>query len=231
VYCAGIARWRAQGSVEPAFMTGHSLGEITALAAAGAVPVEVGAELVWRRGELMHESGLRHGDGGMLAMRGGLGEARTLADRFDLHVANDNSPRQVILAGAVDALEAACEAGRAERITCKVLPTSGAFHSPFMADAAEPFAELLSTIEFVPPRVPVYSSCDAGPFLDPAEQLARALTHGVRWRQTVLALWDQGVGRFVDVGPGKVLAGLARQVAPEAEAVVGAAAVSPARSA
>lgn len=213
IFCASLAGWEAMGHPLGDFMAGHSLGEIAALVAAEALDEQDGLELVVLRGRLMHESGEREGGGGMLALLGnGAAErAGELAEAHGLAVANDNSPQQVVLSGAGDALPGAVAAAEALGIRAMTLPVTGAFHSPMMAPAVEPFRAALDDVRVSAARVPVLSAVTAQPFDDVRGRLTEALTSPVRWRETVLALHGLGVTDFVEVGPGRVLTGLVKR--------------------
>lgn len=227
IYCAsvvGFERLRDAGATKGAVAyAGHSLGEVAALVAAGALSAEDGLRLVATRGRLMQESGERAGDGSMLALLGtGAAErAPAIADAAGLTVANDNAPNQVVLSGAKDAFDAAGEAARAAGLRAVPLPVTGAFHSPAMAGARPELKAALAQIDFAEPAVTVVSSVTVAPFDDVRARLADALTMPVRWRETLLALRAQGVERFVETGPGKVLTGLVKRTVADAEAVVG----------
>lgn len=227
IYCAsvvGFERLRDAGATAGAIAyAGHSLGEVAALVAAGALSAEDGLRLVATRGRLMQESGERAGDGSMLALLGtGAAErAPAIAAAAGLTVANDNAPNQVVLSGAKDAFEAAGEAARAAGLRAVPLPVTGAFHSPAMAGARPELEAALAQIDFAEPAVTVVSSITVAPFDDVRARLADALTMPVRWRETLLALRAQGVERFVETGPGKVLTGLVKRTVPDAEAVQG----------
>lgn len=223
IFCAsvvGFERLRDAGVTGDAY-AGHSLGEIAALVAAGALSAEDGLRLVATRGRLMQESGERSGDGSMLALlgRGAADHAAAIAASAGLTVANDNAPNQVVLSGAKSAFEAAGEGARAQGLRAVPLPVTGAFHSPAMAGARPQLEAALAAIDFRAPRVTVVSSITTAPFDDVRARLADALTQPVRWRETLLALRAQGVERFVETGPGKVLTGLVRRTVPDAEAL------------
>jgi [acyl-carrier-protein] S-malonyltransferase len=211
-----LALLRRAADPGPACAAGHSLGELTALVAAGALGEEDGLRLVVLRGRLMDEAGQQR-PGGMLAV-GNPADAEQLAGQFGLAIANDNAPRQVVLAGDDEAVDAAAEEARATRVRAKRLPVRAAFHSPAMAPAVEPFAAALAEVEIGTPRYPVFSATTARPFDDLRRQLAEAITAPVRWQQVVRAMHAAGVDRFVEVGPGRVLTGLARRIVPAAEA-------------
>ena len=210
IYCAALAGLERAGRPEAGLYAGHSLGEITALAAAGAFSDEDGLRLVAERGRLM-EATAAQTNGAMLAVRAGREEAQPIAESHGLAVANDNSPAQVVLSGPLDGIEAAeAEAGEAG-MRVKRLPINGAFHSPLMADAVEPFLSFLQDIELGEPRAPVYSCVTAAPFDDVRTRLSEALVQPVRWVEVLHALYAAGGRRFEETGPGKVLAGLVRR--------------------
>ena len=210
IFCASIAGWRRVAPhVEPKAMAGHSLGELTALAAAGALPEDVALQVVVTRGRVMAEAAAAQSDGAMLALLKGTPEqAHELAEAHDVHVANDNAPGQVVLSGTRTRLDELVDPAREQGLRTMWLAVAGAFHSPDMADAAQRFRAALDDIEFSEPDVPVLSCTTARPFEDPAAQLADALVEPVRWRQTMSALQELGIERYVDVGPGKTLAQL-----------------------
>jgi [acyl-carrier-protein] S-malonyltransferase len=148
--------------------------------------------------------------------------AAEFAERFGLHLANDNSPGQVVLSGDADAVDRACDNAKGEGLRATRLRVSGAFHSPAMATAAPELAAALDTTEIDEPHVPVYSGVTAAPF-EPDQIRARlvdGLTNPVRWREIALALEQRGVSRFIEVGPGKVLTGLVRKTLGDVEAEV-----------
>lgn len=223
IYCASVVGWERlrDAGVRATALTGHSLGEVAALVAGGALSAEDGLRLVATRGRLMQESGERAGDGGMLAVLGtGAAErAASIAAAAGLTVANDNAPNQVVLSGSRDGFDVAAEAARAQGLRAVPLPVTGAFHSPAMAGAAPELAAALAMIDFQEPAIEVVSSITTAAFDDPRARLLDALTQPVRWRETVLALHGRGVTRFVETGPGRVLTGLVRRTVPEADAI------------
>ncbi len=123
-------------------------------------------------------------------------------------VANDNAPGQTVLAGPREGLRRATEIARERGVRSLALDVTGAFHSPWMAAAQQPFREALERVSFGAPEVTVFSGLTAAPFADVREELAQALTAPVRWRETMLALAAHGAHTFVDVGPDQVLARL-----------------------
>jgi malonyl CoA-acyl carrier protein transacylase len=222
IFCASLAGWAAIGRPEAELMAGHSLGELGALVAAGSLDEHEGLELVTLRGRLMQESGLEAGgDGSMLALMGAGASDRAdeIAEAHGLTVANDNSPMQVVLSGAAAALPAAAEQARELGLRPIELDVTGAFHSPMMAGAVPEFREALARTTFSQPRCTVVSAVTAQPFTDPRAELADALTMPVRWREVMLTLRELGAERFVDVGPGRVLTGLAKRTLKGVELV------------
>jgi acyl transferase domain-containing protein len=223
IYCASVVGWERlqELGVQAHAFAGHSLGEVAALVAAGALSAEDGLRLVAVRGRLMQESGEAAGDGSMLALLGsGAAErAGAIAHATGLTVANDNAPNQVVLSGALAAFDAAAAAAREQGLRALPLPVTGAFHSPAMAGALPELRAALDAVDVREPQIPVLSSITTAPFDDVRARLADALTQPVRWRETVLALRARGVGRFVETGPGRVLAGLVKRIAPDADAL------------
>jgi [acyl-carrier-protein] S-malonyltransferase len=213
IYCAALAGF-AELETDADAMAGHSLGEITALVAAGAIAADDGLRLVAARGRLMQEAAETTGDGGMTAVRARDDNREAIAEvaaATNVAIANDNAPDQLVLSGALSALDDA-EAQLKERgIRGKRLPVAGAFHSPLMEPAVEPFRALVNETEIGEPRVPVYSCVTAEPFDDIPALLVRALTEPVRWLGVMRALDARGVTNFVETGPGHVLTNLVRK--------------------
>jgi malonyl CoA-acyl carrier protein transacylase len=223
IFCASLAGWTALGGPLGQMMAGHSLGELAALVAAGALDERAGLELVTLRGRLMHDAGTAAGDGGMVAVLGaGAAErASGLANAHGLVVANDNSPQQVVLSGARDRIPDTITHAKELGLRAMELDVTGAFHSPMMAAAVPEFEAALGQTEFAAPRVAVISAVTVRPFTDPRRELADALTMPVRWRETLLALHARGATRFVEVGPGRVLTGLAKRTLTDVELING----------
>ena len=218
LFCASLAHYKQAGSPVGAMVAGHSLGELAALVAGGALPAEQGLQLAIVRGRLMEEAA-QQSPGGMLASLGGEETTvREIAARFELTVANENAPGQLVLSGPSDGLGEARKELRASGAKAIRLPVAGAFHSPLMTDAATAFRATLDAVEFRPPALPVYSSTAAAPFEDIPARLAAALTEPVIWCQTLAAMRDAGAETFLETGPGDVLTGLVRRTLPEADA-------------
>ena len=222
ILCASLAAWTAAGRPAGAYFAGHSLGELSALAAAGAIEPADAVRLAVTRGRLMDDAA-RRSPGGMVALLGDNAVAAEVAAATGVVVANDNGPTQTVLSGP-DAALAAAEAEAKERgLRAMRLPVTGAFHSPAVEPAVAPFREALARVSVVAPRVPVVSCSSARPFGDPAEireQLALALVRPVRWRETMNYLHAAGVRRFLETGPGKALTGMARRALRGVEASV-----------
>lgn len=226
IYCASLAglEMLLGGGERPDAVAGHSLGEVAALVAAGAIEEVDGLRLVARRGELMAQAGeSARGKGAMLAVLGGELEAiEREARRCLVSVANDNAPGQVVLSGAAAGLTMASEALRTQGMRTLKLGVTGAFHSSFMAAAVGPFGEALANVDIARPRVPVWSSSQVRLFGDAADirkGLGAALVRPVRWRETVEAMHAAGIDRFVEPGPGQVLTRLVKRTVPGAAAV------------
>jgi acyl transferase domain-containing protein len=218
IFCASLAGWSLLDPSDAGVLAGHSLGDFSALVAAGAISESDGLRLVALRGSLMHEAK----GGGMMAVGASLEQAAEFAERFDLTVANDNSPEQVVLTGDEISIDAACNRAKVEGLRATRLRVSGAFHSPAMAPAAPELATALDNVEIGEPSVPVYSGVTAAPF-EPGEirqRLVDGLTNPVRWREIAIALQERGTDRFIEVGPGKVLTGLVRKTLGDVNAEV-----------
>lgn len=210
---------REQGGLagnEPVFVAGHSLGEYTALVAAEAVAFEDGLRLVQERGRLMHEAAERR-PGAMAALLG-LDEAsvRAICSEAGAEVCNLNAPGQVVIGGpaaAVDsAMTMAMERGARRGVRLKV---SGAFHTSAMQPALGEMAKAVAATPFRDPRVPLIANTTAEP-IDSAgqlrEELVQQLAQPVYWQRSVEYMRSQGVGLFIEFGPGRVLSGLIRRI-------------------
>ena len=220
IFLSSLAAYgRLEGGHEAVAFAGHSLGELSALAAAGALRREDALELVVLRGRLMEESGRSSGDGTMLALlRGTPALAAEVAEEAGVWVANDNAPGQIVLAGAREALRQAAEIGRAKGMRTMSLDVTGAFHTPWMAAAQGPFREALAAVEVARGGHRLLGP-DRGPFTDVREELAAALTGPVRWRETMIAIAARGARTFIDVGPEQVLAKLVTRNVEGADAI------------
>ncbi|MBM3315962.1 ACP S-malonyltransferase [candidate division WOR-3 bacterium] len=204
--------------LRPPLAAGHSLGEYSALYAAGVFGFETVMKLVKRRAALMFAEGERN-PGAMAAVIGmdsaGV-EALCREVPGTVVPANYNEPKQTVVSGEVEAVKAAAELARARgALKAMMLPVSGAFHSPLLRESAREFAEFLSGFELRPPAFPVIMNATGAAALDAAavrENLSRQLVSPVRWLQTMLTAKATGCAAFLEVGPGNVLAGLARRI-------------------
>ncbi|MEU6260327.1 ACP S-malonyltransferase [Streptomyces sp. NPDC047043] len=227
VFLTGIATLdvlRRRG-IEPALVAGHSLGEYTALVAAAVLDWRDALRLVRRRGELMAAVNAQV-PGRMAAVIGlDLATVEELCTKAAaatgqvVEVANDNEPGQVVVSGQESAVQRLCgDAQDAGAVRAVVLEVGAPFHCSLMADIEEEFAAELDKVELRAPRVPVVSGVTAD-LVDSAEgvrdRLRRQLAGRVRWTGTVRALTAAGADRFVEVGPGNVLSGLCRRIAPD----------------
>jgi len=217
IFCASIAGWEQRPAfLRPIALAGHSLGELSALVAAGALDQSSGLKLAVLRGELMAAASAGQEEG-MLAVLGGTeAQVEELAAEHEVIVANDNAPGQAVLAGPTERLRLASTRAREQRVRAILLDVTGAFHTPAMSGAVEPFREALGSVELTQPEIPVISGSSAQPFADIRAELAAAIVRPVRWRQTMLALTQLGADTFVDFGPGEVLAKLVARNLPDA---------------
>ena len=210
-----------------AFVAGHSLGEYSALAAAGTFTLADTARLLKIRGQAMQKA-VPVGQGAMAALLGvEIDMARQIAEEAAgsevCAAANDNAPGQVVVSGSVAAVERAMALAAAKGFRKSVLlPVSAPFHCALMRPAAEAMAEALATVELRAPVVPLVANVTAEPTSDPArirDLLVAQVTATVRWRESVLAMRAAGVDGLVEAGAGKVLAGLAKRIDRELTAV------------
>jgi [acyl-carrier-protein] S-malonyltransferase len=205
------------------FVAGHSLGEYSALAAAGSFDVATTARLLKLRGRAM-QAAVPVGEGAMAALLGASVElAQAVADAAAqgevCTVANDNDPGQVVISGHRGAVERALEIAKEKGAKrALLLPVSAPFHSPLMEPAARAMEQALGDTEIAAPAVPLYANVIAAPVRDPAEirrLLVEQVTGVVRWRESVAAMADAGVDHFVEFG-GKVLGPMVKRTAPDA---------------
>ena len=223
VFLHSVALALCSGLPKPDMTAGHSLGEMSALVAAGALEFEDGLRLVAARAEAMQKC-CEKVPGTMAAIIGmedSLIEKICAETEGTVVAANYNSDGQVVISGELEAVQRACEALKAAGAKrALVLPVSGAFHSPLMEPAREALAEAIGKTEFHAPACPVYQNVTALPSTDPAQikdNLLKQLTSPVRWTQSVRNMVSMGgATHFVELGPGTVLQGLVRRIAPEA---------------
>jgi [acyl-carrier-protein] S-malonyltransferase len=208
------------------FVAGHSLGEYSALAAAGAFTLSDAARLLKLRGKAM-QAAVPVGQGAMTALLGvGIDVAKQVAEAAAqgevCEVANDNEPTQVVLSGHKTALDRVPEAGKAFGVRRAVpLPVSAPFHCSLMRPAADAMAEALANVTVRAPVVPVVANVLAAPISDPEEikrRLVEQVTGTVRWRECITYMGANGITDVFEVGSGKVLAGLAKRIVKELNA-------------
>ncbi|MDQ3720510.1 MAG: ACP S-malonyltransferase [Actinomycetota bacterium] len=216
IFCAGLAGYERLGRPTPELFAGHSLGELTALTAAGVLAEEDAVGLVALRGRLTDEAAAAAG-GGMLVLRAGREQAGEIAERSGLALANDNAPEQVVLSGDDEALEAGERVADEAGVRAKRLPVAGAFHSPLMEPAVAPFKEAVDAVEIAAGTAPVFSCVTCAPFDDVPFRLSEALVSPVRWLEIMKALHGAGARRFVEPGPGSALSGLLRRTLDDVE--------------
>lgn len=205
----------------PSFMAGHSLGEYTALAAANVIDFSTAVFLAKERGRLMYEAGLKT-PGSMMAIIG-LDEAilAEVCKETNTVIANINSPGQLVISGAVENIARAGEMAKAKG-AARALPlqVSGAFHSPLMQPAVEGMTQILAKVTFKDPIVPIIANVTAQPITSGSQvrdELLKQLCSSVQWQRSVEFMAGQGVGKFIEIGPGKVLAGLIKRISRESE--------------
>lgn len=208
------------------YVAGHSLGEYSALAAAGSLDVATAARLLRVRGNAM-QTAVPVGQGGMAALLGlDFDEASKVAEEAAqgevCQAANDNAPGQVVVSGNMSAVERAVEIAKAKGAKrAMMLSVSAPFHCALMAPAADAMAEALAAAEIVAPKVPLVANVLASAITDPAEirnRLVEQVTGTVRWRESMGWLVENGVDTFVEVGSGKVLSGMMKRIERSAKA-------------
>jgi [acyl-carrier-protein] S-malonyltransferase len=229
VSVAMLQAMEAQGWEQPAFVAGHSLGELSALVAAGSLSFADGLKLVRRRGELMKEAGEQE-PGAMAAILAldtavvkDLCQQASAATGRPIQLANDNCPGQVVISGDAQALEKAMslaeEAGARKVVK---LPITIAAHSALMASASAAFADAVAMTAITVPKVPIIGNVTAQPLTTPDEiraELAAQLTSAVAWTDSMQYLLSHGVDTFVEVGAGDILLGLMKRIDRQAKRV------------
>ena len=211
-----------KGLPRPAFVAGHSLGEYTALAAAAVLDFTTTVHLARERGRLMHEAGLKQ-PGGMAAIMGvdeaSLGE---ICNQTGTRIANINSPGQIVISGAREDLAQALDVLKSRGARVIPLQVSGAFHSQVMQPAADGLAQVVASLTFRPARIPIIANTTAQPVTSAAtikEELLRQVCNCVRWQDSVQYMISNGVTRFIEIGPGKVLTGLIKRISKDVTTV------------
>jgi [acyl-carrier-protein] S-malonyltransferase len=211
-----------QKGVKPHVCAGHSLGEYSALRAAGIVSTEDCIRLVHKRGELMHREALRN-TGAMSAIIGmDIDQVAQVVNEAAasgvVAVANHNSGEQIVITGAPDAVAKAGELAAARGAKAIALKVSGAWHSPLISGAEADFKSFLADIPFNAPRCPVIHNVTAGTEADPSQiraLMAKQLRSPVRWFDTILKMVEEQIEIYVEIGPGRVLTGLLRKILPK----------------
>jgi [acyl-carrier-protein] S-malonyltransferase len=222
ILAVSVAAYRvlAEKGITPDFVAGHSLGEYSALVAAGSLKFADAVQIVRKRGTYMQEA-VPAGEGAMAAIMGlspavVLDACKRAAEGRVCSPANLNSPEQTVISGHADAVKRAVEiASQLGAKRAVVLPVSAPFHCALMMPAQERLEKDLRKIEFGPLRVPLVTNVDADTETsgdEARDALIRQVTNAVRWEESVRELIDEGVNTFVEVGPGRVLTGLLRQI-------------------
>ncbi len=220
LFVHGLAMWSilkdACPHLNPTFAAGLSLGEMTAHTAAGSFTFEEGLRVVAQRGQLMDEA-CAETEGAMAAMVGGDEAAvRALAEESDVDVANLNAPGQIVLSGTVAGIDQAVAEAKSRKIKlAKKLKVAGAYHSRLMAGAEAKLGPVLEAAEVSSPRFPVISNQRAAAMTQSADirdSLQKQVTGSVRWVESIQLLREQGAQLFLELGPGKVLAGLMTRI-------------------
>jgi len=223
IACLRAAQETAGGKLPtPAYLAGHSLGEYSALTAAGVIDFPTAIQLSRERGRLMYEAGLKT-PGTMAAV---IGMDETTLNLICLEagviIANLNSPGQLIISGGVGNVTKATELAKAKGARVTPLVVSGAFHSPLMQPAVEGMSAALSKVVFQNPSAPIISNVTAQPLTAAnqfKDELLKQLTSGVQWQKSVEYMVAQGVKSYYEIGPGKVLSGLIKRINKETEVV------------
>ncbi len=222
VFAADLAAARAleEKGINPDFVAGFSLGEIAALAFSGILSDEEAFRLVCKRGELMDKAANENKGAMAAVMKLSPEKVEEICSGFDkTYPVNYNSPAQTVVATTEENAEAFCEAVKEAGGKAKLLAVSGAFHSPFMARAAEGLAEYMKDVEFGSPKLPIYSNYTAKPYEGDFKSLVKAQVESpVRWQTIIENMTAQGVDTFVEVGVGKTLTGLIKRINAEVKA-------------
>jgi [acyl-carrier-protein] S-malonyltransferase len=205
-------------------IAGHSLGELTALALAGALDPADAIRLAADRGQAFDDARRASGDwadAGMMAVSGPTVQdvISELVDRHGVTLANDNADDQVVVSGAGPGLAALATEAREQGLRAVQLETTGPAHSPYMAPVVPVFRAAADATSFVEPHTPVYSGLTAAPFTDPPAELAALIDGQVRWRETLLTLGALRPSQFVDTGPATAMARLARKTVTSTPAI------------
>lgn len=203
------------------YMAGHSLGEYSALCAAGALSLEDTAKLLKARGAAMMKACIDN-PGAMAAIIGfDYDKVKQIADECGCYVGNSNSPAQIVISGLKETVETSCEKAKSQGAKrAIVLPVSGAFHSPLMQSAADEMSAVIAEARFAEPSIKVISNLTAKEYTDIneiKELLVKQITHTVKWQESVVYMAENGVRKFIETGFGNVLTGLVKKILPEAD--------------
>ena len=222
VFTADLAAARAlvEKGVAPDCVAGFSLGEIAALAFAEILSDQEAFRLVCKRGELMDKAA-KENPGAMVAvMKISPQQVEEICAQFEkTYPVNYNSPAQTVVATTEETAPAFCEAVKAAGGRAKQLAVSGAFHSPFMAQAADGLASYMQNIDFAQPKTVIYSDYTASPYTGDFKELVKAqVENPVRWQTIIENMAAEGVDTFIEVGVGKTLQGLMKRILPDAKA-------------
>ena len=211
LFLCSMCQWASGERSTPLAAAGHSLGEYAALTAAGAIDFDDAVRLVGERASAMSDAAEQQRGGRVAMLKGEREDVYELAAELGLSLANDNAPGQIVLSGAMEAVDEAV--ARADSIGCRgrKLDVGGAFHSPLMAPAADRLKTALDATSIGDTHFPVLSNGSTQPFVDIRKELAENLLKPVRWRETLLALQAMGATDFVECGPGAVLSGLVKR--------------------
>jgi len=221
--CLEASRSLNSGLPPASFVAGHSLGEYTALAAAGVLDFATAVYLARERGRLMHEAG-ELTPGGMVAIIG-LDELplADVCEQTGACIANINCPGQIVISGAEESLNQAVDLAK-NRGAYRAIPlqVSGAFHTPLMQPAVDGMAEIIATLSFAEPAVPIIGNTSAQPLVTAEsikEELLRQLCHCIQWQRSVEYMAADEVATFIEIGPGEVLAGLIKRIDKNAKII------------
>ncbi len=219
VFTADLAAARAlvEKGIKPDCVAGFSLGEIAAIAFCGMLSDEEAFKLVCKRGELMDKAANANPGTMVAVLKLTAEKVEEICKKFDkTYPVNYNSAAQTVVATTDDIADKLCEAVKEAGGTAKRLAVSGAFHSPFMADAADGLAEYMKSVEFSEPEIPIYSNYTAQPYVGDYKALVKAqVENPVRWQKIVENMVESGVDTFIEVGVGKTLTNLIKRINPD----------------
>ncbi len=216
-----IARALAAHGAAPHMAAGFSLGEVSALAFADVFDGDDGFRFVCARAQRMHDASVAHSGGMTAVLNMASADVEALCQSIGgLYPVNYNSPRQVVVAGDMEALKQLALSVPAQGGRAMPLKVSGAFHSPFMASAAQRLTEELENVHLAPPRIPVYGNLTALPYgEDVKTPLVKQVVSPVQWQRTIENMIQAGAAAFIEVGAGTTLTGLIKRIDPKAVAM------------